>query len=100
QHVLLVAQSPDHNQDGTPLEGRAEARFTFGQRAWARVRSVMSLMNAWMTCRPLHSIRVSMTSIGIALPSGAQASQSNRALPLVMHSSICLRARASELSPL
>src|SRR6266496_2138848 len=28
QHVLLVAHPPDHNQDGTPLKGRAEARFT------------------------------------------------------------------------
>src|SRR6266566_1680092 len=60
----------------------------------------MSVMNAWMTWRPLHSIRVSMTSSGISLPSGAQASQSNRALPVVIHSSIYLRAKASELSPL
>jgi len=68
--------------------------------AWARWRSEMSVINAWMICRPLHSIRVSMTSIGISRPSGAHASQSNRALPLVMQSLICLRARISEPSPL
>lgn len=64
-----------------------------------RFRSVMSVISAWMICRPLHSIRVRVTSSESSSPSGALASQSNRVLPRAMHSSTCLRPATAELSP-